>query len=202
MALKLHDANPQVVTLKSMFWRAHPEWGGFGKYASKPEFDSDVRRLVLRLQHLHHLEPTGVYGQAEWLALTADLAAKTADHFALSEFNSHDGAEMPDAIKRNVRTKLIPLLEKIRARTGGQPLLVLSGYRSPAWNRHVGGAADSYHKKGLAADIAPVNGAFPGFSGVLLEMWKAKEFGGLGVYGNRFRHVDLGPHSAGRLWKK
>ncbi len=43
---------------------------------------------------------------------------------------------------------LIPLQTKL-----GKPLTINSGYRSPAVNKAVGGARDSQHTKGQAADI-------------------------------------------------
>lgn len=44
------------------------------------------------------------------------------------------------------------VLEKIRAHFG-QPVIVSSGYRAPAVNKAVGGAASSQHVLGEAADI-------------------------------------------------
>ena len=44
-------------------------------------------------------------------------------------------------------------LEQIRALVG-KPVSISSGYRSPALNRAVGGAPDSAHMHGLAADIS------------------------------------------------
>lgn len=68
---------------------------------------------------------------------------KISAHFALSEFTSRDGRAVPVAA--------IPALtewcriwgEPARERFG--PIRVTSGYRSPAHNRAVGGAARSYH---------------------------------------------------------
>jgi uncharacterized protein YcbK (DUF882 family) len=47
---------------------------------------------------------------------------------------------------------LIDVLERIRA-LDGRPLRIVSGYRSPARNRAVGGAQRSQHLYGRAADI-------------------------------------------------
>ena len=44
-------------------------------------------------------------------------------------------------------------MPRSRARTLGKPIGVNSGYRSPALNAAVGGAAASQHMKGEAADI-------------------------------------------------
>ena len=44
-------------------------------------------------------------------------------------------------------------LEMVRLAVGSLPIHINSGYRSPALNARVGGAAGSAHVKGLAADI-------------------------------------------------
>lgn len=48
--------------------------------------------------------------------------------------------------------RVAQLLEEVRALVG-RPLIVSSGYRSPAVNKAVGGATNSAHVLGLAADI-------------------------------------------------
>jgi len=40
----------------------------------------------------------------------------------------------------------------------GAPLKVLSGYRSPAYNKAIGGAPASFHMRFMALDLAPVRG--------------------------------------------
>lgn len=80
-------------------------------------------------------------------------------HFSLAELvssqvatrNGIDNAPAP-AIVANL-TRLAALLEQVRALVGA-PIAISSGYRSPALNRAVGGAANSAHVLGLAADIS------------------------------------------------
>lgn len=62
-----------------------------------------------------------------------------------------DNAPAP-AIVANL-TRLAALLEQVRALVGA-PVAISSGYRSPALNKAVGGAANSAHVLGLAADIS------------------------------------------------
>lgn len=62
-----------------------------------------------------------------------------------------DNAPTP-AIVANL-TRLVVLLEQVRALVGA-PIAISSGYRSPALNKAVGGAANSAHVLGLAADIS------------------------------------------------
>lgn len=56
-----------------------------------------------------------------------------------------------ETVCANLR-RLCDTLEQVRALTG-QTLTISSGYRSPALNIAVGGARDSAHVLGLAADI-------------------------------------------------
>ena len=80
-------------------------------------------------------------------------------HFSLAELVSSqvatrkgiDNAPAP-AIVANL-THLAALLEQVRALVGA-PVAISSGYRSPALNKAVGGAANSAHVLGLAADIS------------------------------------------------
>lgn len=80
-------------------------------------------------------------------------------HFTLEELTASQSAarlgldntpppEMVDALKRTAQ-----LLEEVRALLG-RPVLVSSGYRAPAVNRAVGGAANSAHMLGCAADFS------------------------------------------------
>lgn len=72
---------------------------------------------------------------------------KLSEHFVLGEFACNDGS---DTVK--VDSKLIEMLEKLRSAVGGT-VTINSGYRTPAYNAKVGGAASSQHLLGSAADI-------------------------------------------------
>lgn len=79
-------------------------------------------------------------------------------HFTLAELvasqaatrNGIDNTPAPTAVAN--LTRVAAVLEQIRALVGG-PITVSSAYRSPALNRAVGGAGNSAHLDGLAADI-------------------------------------------------
>lgn len=72
------------------------------------------------------------------------------EHFDSSEFRSRDGAPLPD---RKVLMHLALHLERLRAICGGKPLRIVSGHRSVEHNRSVGGATNSRHIVGDAADL-------------------------------------------------
>lgn len=81
-----------------------------------------------------------------------------SEHFTLAELTASDTAARrgidntpgPAALA-NLR-RLTTVLEQVRA-LQGRPLIVTSGYRSKALNSAIGGATNSAHMLGLAADI-------------------------------------------------
>lgn len=89
-------------------------------------------------------------------------------HFTLAELTRSDTANAmgvdnsaPPSVEANL-VKLADALEKVRAICGDNPIFVSSGYRSPPVNSAVGGASNSAHLFGLAADFT-----IPGFGPVL-----------------------------------
>lgn len=84
---------------------------------------------------------------------------RITEHFSLSEFVESDTArrrKIDNNPSASVILKLIHLctnvLEPLRVKFGA-PITVTSGYRCPELNKAVGGAADSQHMRGEAADI-------------------------------------------------
>lgn len=106
-------------------------------------------------------------------------------HFRVADMACRDGAD--DVL---VDTALIALLEDIRLIHGGCPVRVSSGYRTVAHNRACGGAANSYHLKGMAADIrALVRPPVETAAAAEMALFAAGRAGGVGLYGS-FVHVD------------
>ena len=100
-------------------------------------------------------------------------------HFVEEEFRSRDGGGV------RVEARLVWHLERLRAICGGRPLRIVSGYRTPAHNRAVGGAPASRHLHGDAADIPA------GYATV--EQARAAGFRGIGRRGPWAVHVDMRP---------
>jgi len=111
-------------------------------------------------------------------------------NFKVSDFNSKDGASMPPAVQQNVLL-LIDNLETIRAAIGNRPITVLSGYRSHAHNKSVGGSARSQHLLGNAADIRAKGISQRQLRKTIKKLMDAGkiEAGGLKTY-NTFVHYD------------
>lgn len=72
-------------------------------------------------------------------------------NFKVSEFACHDGTD-----KVLVDIELINLLQLIRSFMG-VPININSGYRTQSYNRKIGGATNSYHMYGRAADCSSNN---------------------------------------------
>lgn len=72
---------------------------------------------------------------------------KVSEHFEAKEFACKDGS-----FELLLCTELLETLEKIRNHFNA-PCKVNSGYRTPSYNEKVNGAGNSFHCKGMAADI-------------------------------------------------
>lgn len=89
---------------------------------------------------------------------------KLSPHFDTAEFADHRTGAV------HVDRGLVDRLELLRARVG-RPLRIVSGFRSVSTNREVGGAVDSQHLYGRAADLVPgvvrvADAAWCGFTGI------------------------------------
>lgn len=107
-------------------------------------------------------------------------------HFNLREF-LHNGstAGLTVDIVENLR-RTAQMLEKIREICGNHPISISSGFRTKAHNAAVGGAGDSLHLLGMAADFT-VAGVPPSTVQKLLR----NHNGGLGSY-STWTHADWG----------
>lgn len=108
-------------------------------------------------------------------------ALKVSENFRVREFACNDGSD-PVFICRTLPF----VLQKVRDHFK-KPVTINSGYRTPAYNKKVGGAEQSQHLYGRAADIT-VQGVNPqevyDYVCALLP-----ESGGIGLYAT-FVHVD------------
>lgn len=110
---------------------------------------------------------------------------KVSAHFDEEEFRSpHCGAPV-------VQARLVWHLERLRAIVG-RPLRIVSGYRCQEANRRAGGAKNSRHLYGDAADIPS------GYATV--QQAEQAGFVGIGSKGRWAIHVDMRPGGPAR-WK-
>ncbi|WP_243153072.1 D-Ala-D-Ala carboxypeptidase family metallohydrolase [Sporotomaculum syntrophicum] len=88
---------------------------------------------------------------------------------------------------------LVQLLEQLREQLGDKPVVITSAYRCVAHNRAVGGARQSQHLPGNAADIT-VTGAAPGEWQPLLKRQALPGWGSMPV----LRMLMCGPGGKAR----
>ena len=73
---------------------------------------------------------------------------QVSEHFKAQEFAQKD--YQCDRIL--IESELVEVLEDIRTHFGS-PVIITSGYRTPEYNKKIGGVKNSQHTKGTAADI-------------------------------------------------
>jgi uncharacterized protein YcbK (DUF882 family) len=119
----------------------------------------------------------------------------------------HDGSPYPPEFDQRF-LELKQLLDRIQEATG--QLLIISGYRSPAYNAKLAGKSDSHqvasgsqHVQGRAADIRCVNGTVQDLRDEILALYGngcLPFLGGIGFYPvSNWCHVDTDRASDGHL---
>ncbi len=117
-------------------------------------------------------------------SLKKDGNTKLTANFRVREFACSDGSDKIEIDLDNVKQ-----LQKIRDHFG-KSITITSGYRTAAHNKKIGGATNSYHMTGQAADIAVV-----GVNPLKVYLY-ADNIGAKGAiyYPNsRFCHIDTRP---------
>ena len=126
------------------------------------------------------------------------FAAQQFRHFSADEFESYFAAQRKgvknSAPPQQLWDNIIPTLrivDELRE-SYGRPCRILSSYRSPAYNKAVGGAPLSQHKEFSALDITFDDLSTQRVYERLIAWRKAGKFvGGLGLYPTSgFIHID------------
>lgn len=112
------------------------------------------------------------------------------ENFHLNEFRSKDGAGFPKSVLINIGILVLSL--QIIRETLGVPVVITSGYRSPAHNKKIGGAKASTHLSGLAVDFKAVGKAPTAVAAILERLINEGKIpqGGLKAYAS-WVHYDI-----------
>jgi uncharacterized protein YcbK (DUF882 family) len=129
-------------------------------------------------------------------------------YFQVKELACHDGSPYPEYYAGRLVT-LMQLLDACRELYGG-PLVVVSGYRSPAYNKRLAQdsaahqvASGSQHIQGNAADLRPAGGDSHRLFNLVMAAYrqgKLPMLGGIGYYPeSNWCHVDTHRAEDGHL---
>lgn len=123
-------------------------------------------------------------------------------HLTWRELACKDGTGFP-VLWVTRAYKLAAVFEAIRRACGDNPIVINSAYRTPTYNRKIGGARNSQHVEGRALDLRPPTGySVDTFYRLIrsLAQTSVPEIRGIGKY-KTFVHVDIRPGTHLALWK-
>lgn len=184
-----------------MIEQSNLEWLARAQYWFSPETASSNQIASMKILNDAIVEAREVWNRQEqeppfaddpdeWQGIDwNDNNASISQYFRVYEATKN-GDRMPggEAIKKNIWA-LAQAMDSLRKKWGSG-WTVTSWYRPPAVNAAVGGAANSQHLYGLAADVAPLNGDVYGLQKFLDREWPHA----LGYGAARgFVHLDLRP---------
>ena len=115
----------------------------------------------------------------------AGRVSHISPHFVLMEMASKDGSD-----KVLYSTELMAMLEMLRD-YGGFTVHINSGYRSPSYNRRIGGASKSQHTLGTAADISVRKDGKTVSSKLICCLCQTLGFKGIAYISESAVHVDM-----------
>ncbi len=115
---------------------------------------------------------------------------KLEENFSLHEFRCKDGTDVPEDLIENVK-KLAKNLQILRNHIQ-RPITIMSGYRTPDYNKKCGGAKRSQHLLATAADIIVSGMSSLEVRDIIIKLIKDGEMdsGGVGIYPT-FVHYDV-----------
>lgn len=108
---------------------------------------------------------------------------QVSEHFKVKEFAQKDY----QCDKILIESELVKVLEDVRTHFN-MPVIITSGYRTPEYNKKIGGVKNSQHTKGTAADIKVKTVLASEVQRYLNRKYPDKY--GIGKYEN-FTHIDV-----------
>ena len=153
-----------------------------GGGSSQCYFQGDTIKSTRAVHDLILVYLKGSDSTVKTYSVKKDGSTYLSNNFKVKEFACNDGS---DTVL--ISDDLVDLLQKIRDHFG-VAVTINSGYRTSTYNKKVGGATNSQHVKGTAADIV-AKGVDP-LTVAQYSEYLMPDSGGIGVY-QTFTHVDV-----------
>lgn len=169
--------NNNITHVIKCFWDGSDIWGQLG----------DNKYICILKDKNQYAVPYLQRNVVEY-SLKKDGELKLSNNFKVREFKCKDGSD-----KILIDHYLVYFLQLIR-NNFKKAVNINSGYRTPTYNKKVGGASKSQHLQGAAADIH-INGVTPL---QIAQFAETINMQGIGLY-NSFTHVDT--RSTKSFWK-
>jgi hypothetical protein len=116
-------------------------------------------------------------------------------HFTKAEARCKDGTPVPLSLESKARDHAFRL-EQVRHKLGDHPLRAISWYRTPAYNRRIGGARASRHMQADATDFSREFVESIGRSRFMAAVYSVFRLHGIGTYPWGAVHCDSRPYPA------
>jgi GH24 family phage-related lysozyme (muramidase) len=154
-----------------------------------------TRRRAAEVALFVGAKPVQAQQQPAKLSPSSPFTARITPHISLGEFAlGQDARRFDHQHQVNTAAELAAFMERCRARFGGKPVIITSGYRPAAINRSVGGASGSEHLYN-APGVGAVDFYIQGESVKVVQDWCDKEWPYSLGYGAPKGFVHLGIRS-------
>ena len=202
--LRLSDTGDAVSALHAALLEHEALPASCAYEVAEKRYGPATEAAVKAWQRRHGLTVDGMVGPRTWSTLEATDPPLTK-HFDVVDFACRSGVPYPRLWIPGRLVSLAEMLEVIWTELE-RPIRITSPYRTPEYNRKVGGKPSSQHLEGRAADIVVVGlDAVVAHDAILMlsRAGKLPQLGGLGKYPPRtapeprkgFVHVDIRPQA-------